>query len=326
MVYLSDECLHLLVVKFGIDLNEDIKPRVLIAASNLQWRPESTSRVPTLFAGNFSVFSASPKEAHFQERVTNMKHAIENIDTFYKEAEKKLIQVLKGDSPKWSTPNKDPTLEPYPASTCSASDLASGGQLPRSSPTDQQSYRSSLSRCTPTGKSTPLAHSAWMAAKSCSGENEIEDPKTCRKKRALDLLSRLPLPPPLSPVCTFVSPAAQKAFQPPRSCGTKYPTPLKREGPSSPRSRALFQKASGVSLLDYDSVADEEFALLSTQALVPHSVGGSEQVFPSDSTRTEGPSASTEARPANRSKRESLRDCRDDSDGKLAAETVPDYS
>ncbi|XP_038945469.1 breast cancer type 2 susceptibility protein homolog isoform X3 [Rattus norvegicus] len=129
LVYLSDECLHLLVVKFGIDLNEDIKPRVLIAASNLQWRPESTSRVPTLFAGNFSVFSASPKEAHFQERVTNMKHAIENIDTFYKEAEKKLIQVLKGDSPKWSTPNKDPTREPYPASTCSASDLASGEEF-----------------------------------------------------------------------------------------------------------------------------------------------------------------------------------------------------
>lgn len=93
MVYLSDECLHLLVVKFGIDLNEDIKPRVLIAASNLQWRPESTSRVPTLFAGNFSVFSASPKEAHFQERVTNMKHAIEvRLGTW------KLDQQLPGET------------------------------------------------------------------------------------------------------------------------------------------------------------------------------------------------------------------------------------
>lgn len=77
LVYLSDECLNLLVVKFGIDLNEDIKPRVLIAASNLQWHPESTSAVPALFAGNLSVFSASPKEVHFQERVSQMKCAIE---------------------------------------------------------------------------------------------------------------------------------------------------------------------------------------------------------------------------------------------------------
>lgn len=77
LVYLSDECLNLLVVKFGIDLNEDIKPGVLFAASNLQCQPESTSGVPTLFAGNFSIFSAHPKEVYFQERVNKMKHAVE---------------------------------------------------------------------------------------------------------------------------------------------------------------------------------------------------------------------------------------------------------
>ncbi|XP_052024680.1 breast cancer type 2 susceptibility protein isoform X2 [Apodemus sylvaticus] len=123
LVYLSDECFNLLVVKFGIDVNEDIKPRVLIAASNLQCQPEYTSRVPTLFAGNLSMFSASPKEAYFQERINKMKHAIENMDTFYKEAEKKLVHMLKGDSPKWSTPNKDPTQEPHAASPCPAPDL-----------------------------------------------------------------------------------------------------------------------------------------------------------------------------------------------------------
>lgn len=77
MVYLSDECLNLLMVKFGIDVNEDIKPRVLVAASNLQWHPESRSVVPTLFAGNFSVFSTSPKEVYFQEKTKRMKQAIE---------------------------------------------------------------------------------------------------------------------------------------------------------------------------------------------------------------------------------------------------------
>lgn len=104
----------------------------------------------------------------------------------------------------------------------------------------------------------------------------------------MDFLSRLPLPPPVSPTCTFVSPAAQKAFQPPRRCGTKYATPKKKKEPSSPQ-RTPFQKASGISPLEYDSVADEELALLSTPALLPGSSEGNEQAFPDDSTRTHAP-------------------------------------
>jgi breast cancer 2 susceptibility protein len=48
----------------------------LIAASNLQWRPESKSGIPTLFAGDFSMFSASLKEGHFQERFNKIKNTI----------------------------------------------------------------------------------------------------------------------------------------------------------------------------------------------------------------------------------------------------------
>ncbi|KAL1768376.1 breast cancer type 2 susceptibility protein isoform X1 [Sigmodon hispidus] len=283
LVYLSDECLNLLLIKFGIDLNEDVKPCTLIAASNLQWHPEYRSRVPTLFAGDFSIVSANPKEVYFQERVSRMKQAIENVDTFYKEAEKKLLHLLNGDSTKWSTPTKDST---QPASACPASELlATGGQLMKFSPNCERNYQSPLSHCTPKEKSTLLAQSAQMASESYTGEREIEDPKTCRKRRALDLLSRLPLPPPVSPICTFVSPAAQRAFQPPRSCGDKYATPRRKREPSSPQ-RTPFQKASGVPLLEHDSVADEELALLSTQALGPGSQEGNQQVFPGDSTRT----------------------------------------
>ncbi|XP_040607357.1 LOW QUALITY PROTEIN: breast cancer type 2 susceptibility protein [Mesocricetus auratus] len=328
LLYLSDECLNLLVVKFGIDLNEDIKPHVLIAASNLQWHPESRSGVPTLFAGNLSIVSTSPKEVYFQERVNRLRQTVENMDTFYKEAEKKLLHLLNGNSPKWSTPKKDST---QPASTCPASELlATGGQLVRFSPNSEQSYQSPLSHCTPKEKSTSLAQSAQMASKSCNREKEIDDPKTCRKRRALDLLSRLPLPPPVSPICTFVSPAAQKAFQPPRSCGTKYATPMKKKELSSPQRRTPFQKGSGISPLEQDVVADEELALLNTQALVPGSPQGNQQVFPGDSTklcapRTKEPPASTEARPACRTPIQEgvyLRDYRrDDSDGKLALES-----
>ncbi|XP_050017867.1 breast cancer type 2 susceptibility protein isoform X4 [Alexandromys fortis] len=284
LVYLSDECLNLLVVKFGIDVNEDIKPRVLVAASNLQWHPESRSVVPTLFAGNFSVFSTSPKEVYFQERTNRMKQAIENIDTFYKEAEKKLLHLLNGDSPKRSTPTKDSTLL---ASTCPAAEPTPTGSQ-RFSPNSEQNYQSPLSHCTPKEKSIPLAQSAQPASKSCYGEREIDDPKTCRKRRALDFLSRLPLPPPVSPICTFVSPAAQKAFQPPRRYGTKHATAQKKKEPGSPQ-RTPCQKASGLSLLEYDSVADEELALLSTPAFLPGSSEGNEQAFPGDSTRTPVP-------------------------------------
>lgn len=78
LVYLSDECHNLLAIKFWIDLNEDlIKPHMLIAASNLQWRPESKSEIPTLFARDFSMFSANPKESHFQETFHKLKNTIE---------------------------------------------------------------------------------------------------------------------------------------------------------------------------------------------------------------------------------------------------------
>ncbi|KAJ8785592.1 hypothetical protein J1605_007189 [Eschrichtius robustus] len=118
LVYLSDECHNLLAIKFWIDLNEDIiKPHMLIAASNLQWRPESKSGIPTLFAGDFSMFSASPKEGHFQETFHKMKSTIENIDVFCNDAENKLIRILNTNNPKWSTPTKDYTSATHTAQT-----------------------------------------------------------------------------------------------------------------------------------------------------------------------------------------------------------------
>lgn len=118
LVYLSDECHNLLAIKFWIDLNEDIiKPHMLVAASNLQWRPESKSGIPTLFAGDFSMFSASPKEGHFQETFHKMKNTIENIDIFCNEAENKRIHILKAYNAKWFTPTKDCTLEPQTPQT-----------------------------------------------------------------------------------------------------------------------------------------------------------------------------------------------------------------
>ncbi|XP_039729009.1 breast cancer type 2 susceptibility protein isoform X1 [Pteropus medius] len=281
LVYLSDECHNLLAVKFWIDLNEEIiKPHVLIAASNLQWRPDSKSGIPTLFAGDFSMFSASPKEGHFQETFHKMRNAIENVDIFCNEAENKLMQILHANNHQWSTPTKRCTSESHAAQTA----LGLGSRLLMSSPTNEMNSQSPLALCKAKGKSVPTPPSAQKASKSCcKGEKEVDAPKTCKKRRALDLLGRLPLPPPVSPICTFVSPAAQKAFQPPRSCGPKYETPMKKKELNSPQTTPL-KKFNDNSLLESDSIADEELALINTQALLSGSAGENRLAPPSDPT------------------------------------------
>lgn len=287
LVYLSDECHNLLAIKFWIDLNEDIiKPHMLIAASNLQWRPEYKSGIPTLFAGDFSMFSASPKEGHFQETFHKMKNTIENIDIFCNDAENKLIHILNANNPKWSTPTEDYTSESHTAQTV----LATGSKFLMSSPSEMK-YQSPLSLSKPKGKSISTPVSAQMTSKSCcKEEKEIDDPKSCKKRRALDFLSRLPVPPPVSPICTFVSPAAQKAFQPPRSCGTRYERPIKKKELNSPQM-TLLKKFNDISLLEDDSIADEELALINTQALLSGSAGEDQRMSINESTRTAPTSA-----------------------------------
>lgn len=282
MVYLSDECHNLLAIKFWIDLNEDIiKPHTLIAASNLQWRPEAKSRIPTLFAGDFSRFSASPKEGHFQEIFHKMKNTIENIGMFCNDAENKLMHILDANAPMLSTPTKDYASEPYTAQTV----LGMGNKFLMSSPSGEMNYQSPLSLSKLKEKSVPTPGSAQMTSKSYhKGEKEMDDPKNCKKRKALDFLSRLPLPPPVSPICTFVSPAAQKAFQPPRACGTKYETPIRKKELNSPQMTPL--KLNDLSLLESDSIADEELALINTQALLSGSAGENQLMSLSDSTKT----------------------------------------
>ncbi|XP_061063200.1 breast cancer type 2 susceptibility protein-like [Eubalaena glacialis] len=141
-----------------------------------------------------------------------------------------------------------------------------------------------LSLCKLKGKSVSTPVAAQMTSKSCcKGEKETDDPKNCKKRRALDFLSRLPVPPPVSPICTFVSPAAQKAFQPPRSCGTKYETPMKKKELNSPQMTPL-KKFNDISLLEGDSIADEELALINTQALLSGSAGENQLTSISEST------------------------------------------
>ncbi|XP_012996389.2 breast cancer type 2 susceptibility protein isoform X1 [Cavia porcellus] len=287
LVYLTDECYNFLAVKFWIDLNEDIiRPHMLVAASNLQWRPESNSGIPTLFAGDFSVFSASPKEGHFQERFNKMKTVVENVDTFCNDAAEKLTHFLGVSDPKRAPPSTDCTSELHTAQT----GLGTRNKCLMSSPSDEINYQSALSLCCPKGKSVSTPIAAQITSKSCAEQKAVNDPKNSKKRRALDFLSRVPLPPPVSPICTFVSPATQKAFQPPRICDTKYETPIKKKELDFPQMTPL-KKASAVSLLESNSIADEELAMINTQALLSGSAGENQLPSARESRRT-APSSS----------------------------------
>ncbi|TNN86586.1 NEDD4-binding protein 2-like 2 [Liparis tanakae] len=58
-------------------LEELVKPRVLLALSNLQLRGQSTSPTPVVYAGDLTLFSTNPKEAHLQESLSQNKNLVQ---------------------------------------------------------------------------------------------------------------------------------------------------------------------------------------------------------------------------------------------------------
>lgn len=87
------------------------------------------------------------------------------------------------------------------------------------------------------------------------------DPKTCKKMKGLDYLSRIPSPPSLTPVRPMVSPSLQRAFHPPRSMQKDVQT------------RQQTMSEGGF-------IADEELAMINTQALVSGIEEGKVQPIP----------------------------------------------
>lgn len=58
-------------------LEDVIKPRVLLALSNLQLRGQSTTPTPVLYAGDLTIFSTNPKEVHLQESFSQLKTLVQ---------------------------------------------------------------------------------------------------------------------------------------------------------------------------------------------------------------------------------------------------------
>lgn len=76
--YLADGKLNFVKVRCfsGLSqagLEDVIKPRVLLALSNLQLRGQSLHPTPVVYAGDLTVFSTNPKDVHLQESFSQLK-------------------------------------------------------------------------------------------------------------------------------------------------------------------------------------------------------------------------------------------------------------
>ncbi|XP_056417862.1 breast cancer type 2 susceptibility protein isoform X2 [Hyla sarda] len=249
LVYLSDERCNIVALKFYTDLGqlalEDLtRPCTFIAAANLRWRSEYTYGVPVLYAGDLSFFAANPKEHHLMKAIQKLRQFIQYVTEFGKEMENKLMNILETQNPQ----------EKGSLATCSVDPCSRGAAGNRcSTPLPKINNPQLKHMSTPDGQNLTLSTSIGT------------DPKTCKKMKGLDYLSRIPSPAPLNPVQTLLSPSLQRAFRPPRSLHKENRTCAKT--PLNPSSCTP-------SKLDGDFIADEELAMINTQALISGMEGG----------------------------------------------------
>uniref|UniRef100_A0A8C2UFJ4 BRCA2 DNA repair associated n=1 Tax=Coturnix japonica TaxID=93934 RepID=A0A8C2UFJ4_COTJA len=266
MVYLSDENYNLVSVKIRADLRhfaiEDIIVRCsFIAASNLQWQSEFRSEIPVLLAGDLSAFSASPKENHLQEKFNELRKMIENVDSFCSDAERKLMNLLQRNGSLTPILPKRCGLECF-SPACNSGPY--GEDKSSISSKIEVKHPSPLSASTPNTKLFPQG-SAITPSSAVSNENH---PRNNKKRKAMDFLSCIPAPPPLTPICSIISPSVKKAFQPPRSLGLQHSKLSKETDPNAGCVTPNRKLREAVQLPDTDLVADEELAMINTQALI----------------------------------------------------------
>nr|XP_014349572.1 PREDICTED: breast cancer type 2 susceptibility protein isoform X1 [Latimeria chalumnae]XP_014349573.1 PREDICTED: breast cancer type 2 susceptibility protein isoform X1 [Latimeria chalumnae] len=272
VVYLSDESHNFVAIKVWTALNqlavEDIvKPFSLIAASNLQWRSDSRSIIPMLYAGDLSIFSSNPKEGHLQEAFNQRRTAIQDSKKFYSAAGQ-ILSILIGTSDQDRLqPSRELSTEPQ-TPTWKLDLVRNNTLLP--SPYPESKHTSPLITMKAGVKSMTFPGSAKLMPQA-SENQELDTPKNRKKKAALDYLCRIPSPPALTPIRSFVSSSLQKAFHPPRSC-VKLQSGENPVVPTVGNNAVLgiqSKKDEGPAAFnEEDSVADEELAMINTQAFL----------------------------------------------------------
>ncbi|XP_039453877.1 breast cancer type 2 susceptibility protein isoform X1 [Oreochromis aureus] len=240
--YLADEKLNFVKVRCFSSLSQTgledvVKPRVILALSNLQLRGQSMHPTPVVYAGDLTSFSTNPKEVHLQESFSQLKTLVQCQENFFVTAEEKLSELVRSNA---LSSSSSPALQRQtPAS------LTDRRQDIKSSVISQKPGRN-LGSFTPVGRKSPTPTS--------SGE---KDPKSLKRRRAQDYLSRIPSPPPLSHLGSVASPCVNKTFNPPRRSVT----------PSTLKTVQTPSHKPADSLGEDEWVNDEELAMIDTQAL-----------------------------------------------------------
>uniref|UniRef100_A0A8C4RQH5 Tower domain-containing protein n=1 Tax=Erpetoichthys calabaricus TaxID=27687 RepID=A0A8C4RQH5_ERPCA len=239
VVYLCDEELNFVALKTWSSLNhlaadDIIMPMTLLAASNLHFKYNSSVAIPVVYGGDLATFSGNPKEKHLHSAIEHLKKNIQVKSFFF------LITCFKN----------------HHAQTYARH----GFQLSHS-----------LSQATLEQETASEASRLWTAAEwskvMFSDENEESDRKSIKKKKALDFLSRIPSPPPLTPLKNIVSDSLKKGFHPPRK---QTFTPETRKEETSDKSQAVLcnKPVSSNHFPEDQWVNDEELAMINTQALL----------------------------------------------------------
>ncbi|XP_056139764.1 breast cancer type 2 susceptibility protein homolog [Lampris incognitus] len=237
--YLADGDLNIVKVRCFNPLSqyclEDlVKPFALLALSNLQLRACS-SLIPVLYAGDRVLISSNPKEVHLQESLTHLRNLVQGQVNFFKTAEERLLNFSQCDR----LSSTSPALQPK-TPVC----RTDGGHNVKTCVPSRQSFRS-FGSVTLSSRDTPPANSSIDT-----------DHKSLKRRRALDFLSRIPSPPPLSSLATVHCPRLKKKFNPPRkSC---KPSTLKTV--QTPVCQTVDSPVD-------QWVNDEELAMIDTQAL-----------------------------------------------------------
>ncbi|XP_048119894.1 breast cancer type 2 susceptibility protein isoform X1 [Alosa alosa] len=229
VLYLVDERVDFVSVRCSntlrqLAVEELVKPQTLLIVSNALIH-QASAPIPALYAGDFTAFRTSSSEPHTQERTRQLKSLVQNLDQFFKSAEEKLSNLIPMQS----------------LLTQSCSSLTSD-------PCQNAWNKQPQLPITPVGKGT-LA----------TGTSEGNHPKSLKRRRGFEYLSRIPSPPSLSPLVAAISPHVKKTFNPPRRsdilCTKSNTSILSPQVPNFPRS-------------EDEWVKDEELALINTQNLL----------------------------------------------------------
>ncbi|XP_067889613.1 breast cancer type 2 susceptibility protein isoform X2 [Heterodontus francisci] len=258
-VYLADENQDLVSVKFWAGLNqlalEDIvKPGALVVASNLQWTSDSYMGIPVLFTGDLSSFSANPKEGHLREKYTQLKISVQNLQSFIKHTEEKVMTLLE-------TVNTSKLSRDFDAHL-----LAPTHRKSSFVPVNSTVLTSSNAKSKP--QTLSAAEESGSRSALCNTKMTSDDSPSSLKQKKISFLSRIPSPVPLSPLCNSVSAAVQKGFRPPRRCVTPQSCAEAIQTASNKLSQASSLKWTEISKIAEDQwVTDEELAMINTQVL-----------------------------------------------------------